>query len=137
MADKQKILIITDNAASTKDIASELIACFGDSRFSGYTVSAVEAINFSGTDLLPVYAFFIGCESPEAFSESYIEDFFYHINLAGRPCGIFSPNKKTIKYLSELLNACEASLCAPYTQKNISGYEKKLVKWMNSICCNG
>ena len=53
----------------------------------------------------------MGCEKPNPDSFSYLADLLKHINLAGRPCGVFSPgSEKAAKYLAGLVKDSEAAL---------------------------
>ena len=75
----------------------------------GVTIKTVS--EFSGNDILPSDAFFLGCGEPNPDSFAYIEALFLHINLVGRPCGVFSPGcKKAAKYLAGLIRDSEAAL---------------------------
>ena len=77
----------------------------------GNKVTVKTASDFMGNDILPAEAFFLGCEKPKTGSFAYIEDLFKHINLAGRPCGVFSPgSEKTVKYLASMVRDSEAAL---------------------------
>ena len=131
--DKKRILIITDSSPSIRKLAEEISAIFGNDTFSGYTVSAVEADNFTGDNLLPAHVIFVGCELPKPDSFTYLDDFFRHICLAGRPFGIFSTNAKTLKYLSRLIRVTEASLGTPLLVKHEVHDNGKLIKWVQSI----
>ncbi|MCL2879896.1 MAG: hypothetical protein FWF29_06610 [Treponema sp.] len=55
-----------------------------------------------------------------------------HINLVGRPCGVFSTNEKTIKYLSKLIKASEAKANEPLllTEGPIAS---AISKWVKTI----
>ena len=89
MEEQRKILIITDGEPQIQNIAESIAARIKSPLFAGCSVSIKDAGNFSGTDLLPASVFFIGCEEPKSCLFFYIEDLFRHINLVGRPCGIF------------------------------------------------
>jgi len=103
---KKKVLIITDGSGETAKMAAGIA-----SALKGNTVSIKNASDFKGNDILPADAFFLGCEKPRPESYSYLADLLKHINLAGRPCGIFSPgSEKAVKYLSGLVRDCEAAL---------------------------
>ena len=115
--DEKKTLIIIDNSAQMRNLATSISDCFKNPSFAGYSVSTIEVAQFSAADILPVRAFFLGCQNPKSFSLSYIEDLFAHINLAKRPCGIFSTNSMAIRYLTALLRPCEAKLGEPLLVK--------------------
>jgi hypothetical protein len=100
------VLIITDGADSTAVLAEKIKAALG-----GYNVILKTAADFSGTDLLGASLFFVGCEKPDAFRPGYFSKVLKHINLASRPCGIFSSDGgKAVEYLTDLLRDCEAAL---------------------------
>jgi hypothetical protein len=130
MVDRQKkVIILTDSSASIQPIANGIAAVVG--AYSGYQTDIIKAEDFNGVELLPTCAFFLGCESPKPTSFTYIEDMLEHINLAGRPCGIFSSKPDTLDYLSSLLKASEA--VTDFSFKN--GMEKgvELHNWVQSI----
>jgi len=75
----------------------------------------------------------MGCQTPNPASFVYIEDLFRHINLAGRPCGVFSSNTKAARYLSSLVRASEAALGVLFVQKNGQVRKKEMSDWIKSI----
>lgn len=102
----KNVLVITDSSAETAKMAAEIAAAL-----KGNKVLVKDAAEFMGNDLLPADAFFVGCEKPSPDSFGYITDLFLHINLAGRPCGVFSPgSKQTAEYLAALVRHSEAAL---------------------------
>ena len=106
MKTKKVVLVITDGADETVKMAAKIA-----SALKGNQVSVKSASEFKGNDILPADVFFLGCEEPNPPPFAYIEDLFKHINLAGRLCGIFSPGSgKAVKYLSNLVRDCEASM---------------------------
>ena len=103
---KKKVLIITDGSEETAKMAAGIAAAL-----RGNKVSIKNASDFKGNDILPADAFFLGCEKAGPDSFTYLADLLKHINLAGRPCGIFSPgSEKAVKYLATLVHDCEAAL---------------------------
>ena len=130
MTNNHKILIITDDTGTMRKMAQDIAGVFGKPPLENYRVSAVDAEKFSATDLLPAAAFFIGCNEPDAFSYLYIEELFNHINLAGRPCSVFSANAQAIKYLSKLLHASEAAVYKPLQVTDGKTDEKVLTNWI-------
>jgi menaquinone-dependent protoporphyrinogen IX oxidase len=103
---KKTVLIVTDGAGSTAKIAESLAAVL-----TGNNVTIRAAADFAGTDLLPADAFFIGCEAPKPASFGYLTELLQHINLSGRPCGVFSSgSEKAARYLARLLKDSEAAL---------------------------
>jgi len=124
---KKRVLIITDGSEETAKMAAGIA-----SALKGNTVSIKSASEFKGNDILPVDAFFLGCEKPGPESFTYLADLLKHINLSGRPCGIFSPgSEKIVKYLSNLVRDCEAALYPePLTGsvKNTGSWALKVIK---------
>jgi hypothetical protein len=129
---KKTVLILTDDSAETAKMAAGIAGAL-----KGNKVSLMTASEFKGNDILPAEAFFLGCEKPEPDSFAYLADLLKHINLAGRPCGVFSPapdgsaSKRALKYLASLVHDSEAALnpepllsgpgTARWAQKVISG----------------
>ena len=106
MKAKRKVLIITDGSGEASKMAAGIAAALEGSKV--YVKSASE---FKGNDILPADAFFLGCEKAKPDSFAYLTDLLKHINLAGRPCGVFSPgSEKAAKYLTGLVKDCEAVL---------------------------
>lgn len=106
MAGQKNILIIIDDSKETAKIAADI-----SSALKGNAVTLKAVSDFKGNDILPADAFFLGCEGPNPGSFAYIEDLFLHINLAGRPCGVFSPaSKEAVKYLTGLIHDSEAAV---------------------------
>jgi hypothetical protein len=105
---KKYVLIITDGAESTNKIAGYIARGLGDAH-----VVTLAASEFSGTDILPADIYFFGCEKPRPPSFSYLSDILGHINLAGRPCGLFSPkSREAVKYLAGMVRDSELALYA-------------------------
>jgi hypothetical protein len=69
------------------------------------------ANEFDVTKLLAASAFFLGTENPEPPCFSFINKVLAHINLVGRPCGVFSPSKEAAAYLSGIVHDAETALC--------------------------
>jgi hypothetical protein len=87
-----------------KKIAKEL---------KGSRVVIKKTPELSGTDLLPADIYFFGCESPHPPSFAYLEQVLLHINLVGRPCGLFSPRSQAaVQYLAALVRDSELALKA-------------------------
>jgi hypothetical protein len=103
---KKTVLIITDGTSGVAGMASEIAAAL-----KGNKVTVKPASEFMGNDILPAEAFFLGCEKPNPDSFAYLADLLNHINLAGRPCGVFSPgSEKAARYLAGLVKSSEAAL---------------------------
>ena len=121
-------LIVTDGTETVGKVAEELSAAL-----SGYQTSIRPAESFEGTDLLPAHIFFLGCEKQNPSSFAYLDQMLQHINLAGRPCGVFSTDKKALKYLSDLIKACGASAGEPLLIKDISTASAEVKKWLATV----
>jgi len=132
VSDKKKVLIITDGTEIIDSIAHSLEQTLtGAGSFAASAVKICNAQEFSGTDLLPANTFFIGCEKPNPPSFEYLKDMLAHINFAGRSCGIFSVNKKTLNYLSGIIKDCEVKTGEPLliTEPDV----KSVKNWLKGI----
>jgi hypothetical protein len=129
---KRKILIIADNEAVIGNIAENIAAVFGSAPFADWSATVISAKDFSPTRLLPVQAFLLGCEKPEPPDFTPVKELLKHINLAGRPCGIFSTQANAIKYLSGLVRGCEAVPGNPLVVNGKTDKKKKK-KWVSGI----
>jgi hypothetical protein len=125
---KGKVIIITDNSASIQQTAEGIAALM-----DGYQTAVIKAEDFNGIELLPTCAFFLGCETSKPASFTYIEDMMAHINLAGRPCGIFSTNSSVFDYLSNLVSPSEAAVSKPFLTENGLIKRGELHNWVHSI----
>ena len=106
MSGKKSILIVSDGTEKVNKMANDIAEAL-----KGNNISLKDALSFRGTDLLPADVLFFGCEEPSPSSFDYLELLLQHINLAGRPLGIFSPDSKdALKYLSRISIASEAVL---------------------------
>jgi hypothetical protein len=129
---KRNILIITDNGAVTRGIARNIAAVFDSATFANWSAAIISAEDFSPTRLLPAHAFLLGCEKPEPPDFTRIKELFKHINLAGRSCGVFSPQANAVKYLSGLVRDSEAAIGSPLVVKGAVG-SRELKKWVGGI----
>jgi hypothetical protein len=126
MDGKKSILIITDDSKATTEMAAGIATALKDNKVSVMDISV-----FKGNDILPADAFFLGCEKPNPGSFAYIEDLFLHINLAGRPCGVFSPGcMETAKYLAGLVHDSEAALNPNHL---LDTSEKEINDWSQNV----
>jgi hypothetical protein len=130
---KKKILIISDDGAVTGGVAKNIAAVLGTAPFADWSAAVISAKNFSPTMLLSAKAFLLGCEKPEPLEFTDIKALFKHINLAGRPCGVFSPQLNAIKYLSGLVRDSEAALGSPLVVDKGVVDSRKLKKWLGGI----
>jgi len=103
---RKNVLVVTDGSEGVAALAGEIAAALKDNK-----VTVKAATEFAGNDILPADVFFLGCEKPRPASFTYLTDLLQHINLAGRPCGVFSSgSEKAVKYLAGLVKDCEAAL---------------------------
>jgi hypothetical protein len=130
---KRKVLIVTDNGSITISVAKSIAAVFGSAPFANWSATVISAGDFSPTRLLPVHAFFLGCEKPESPDFEPIKELFKHINLAGRPCGVFSTKANAIKYLSGIVRDSDAALGSPFVVEKSAADSRKLKKWIGGI----
>ncbi|MDR1374270.1 MAG: hypothetical protein LBJ24_04790 [Treponema sp.] len=103
---KKKALIVTDGTKLVHQMAECIVAALTD-----FTVTLRSASDFTGTDILPADVCFFGCAGPRPASFVYLEELLQHINLVGRPCGIFSPrSEEAAKYLTGMVHDSELAL---------------------------
>ena len=124
----KKALIITDTA----DLIQSSAKIISDA-LTEFNVKICTAENFAGTDLLPSYIFFIGCENPEHKSFARLEDMLLHINLASRKCGIFSTNENALQYLSGILKDSEANLGEPLLLTENKERKSTIKTWLSKL----
>ena len=127
-----KALIIYDGSESLQSLALNIKESL-NSVSSGIKTTICQAKDFKGNELLPADIFFIGCETPSPSSFSWLEDFFSHINLASRKCGIFSVKTKTINYLRALLKDSEVDVAEPLLAENGEVKKSDIKKWVKLI----
>jgi hypothetical protein len=119
--------VVTDGTPQTHALAEQVGA-----ELSACHVVIRQAVDFAGTDILPADVFFLGCEAPEPSSFAYLSELLRHINLAGRPCGVFSPaSDKAVKYLAGLVKDCDARLAEPYVAGGRTGADLK--RWIKAV----
>jgi hypothetical protein len=103
-----------DGAESTRKIGGQIAGLCTDSH-----VVLLSASEFSATDILAADICFLGCEEPAPASFAYLEKLLRHINLVGRPCGVFSlKSKEAVEYLSGMVRDAELAL---YREPLIAG----------------
>jgi hypothetical protein len=127
------MLIILDNGDDTRRVTEHITATLGKAPFADWSAVVSSVKGFSPTLLLSAHAFLIGCEKPELPEFSDIKELLKHINLAGRPCGVFSTQANAIKYLSGLVRDSEAALGSPLIVENGAVDRRKLHKWLGGI----
>jgi hypothetical protein len=105
---KRCILIVTDGTESTQKIGEEIAQ-----KLKGNQVVIKKSPDLCGTDILPADVYFFGCENPHPRSFACLEQVLLHINLVGRPCGLFSPcSQEAVRYLAALVHDSELVLKA-------------------------
>ena len=126
MKEKKNVLIVTDGSAEMVKLAEKIAAALKGNKVSTKAVS-----EFKGNDILPADAFFLGCERPNPDSFAYLEDLLKHINLAGRPCGVFSPgSERAAKYLAGLVHDSDAAL---NPKPLLAGSTAAVKKWAEKV----
>jgi len=120
------ILIVIEDTQGTAEMAAGIADAL-----KGESVKVRNISDFKGNDILPTDAFFLGCEKPDPSSFTYITDLFRHINLARRPCGVFSPStKEAAGYLANLVHDSEAALKG---EPFYAGSEIGIKEWAQSV----
>ncbi|MDR2104003.1 MAG: hypothetical protein LBP42_07880 [Treponema sp.] len=130
MEPKKHALIVTDGAESTGKIAQHIAGALKEVHAVVLTAAA-----FSGADILPADVYFFGCEEPHPASFSYLEALLNHINLVGRPCGLFSPkSEKAVQYLADMVHDSELALKAlPF----VAGEPGQIQRWAAELTGEG
>jgi hypothetical protein len=120
------VLIVTDGVEGVRKIAQRIGEVLADDQ-----VVVRSAPDFAGTDILPADICFFGCEEPSPPSFAYLERLLKHINLAGRPCGVFSPQSKdAVRYLSEMVRDAELVL---NSEPFIAAESADLGRWVTQV----
>lgn len=69
------------------------------------------ASEFTPVDILPADGYFFGCENARPSSFAELERVLKGINLAGRPCGLFSlASTEAIEYLRSIVRDADLRL---------------------------
>ncbi|MDR2150181.1 MAG: hypothetical protein LBO67_05085 [Spirochaetaceae bacterium] len=122
----KKVLIVSDGTASTQIMVQRLV-----NSLTGAAVTIRSAADFLATDLLAAEGYFLGCESPYPVSFASFERVLGHINLVGRPCGIFSPvQEKALEYLARIVFDSELAL---YPVPFFGDSAEDIAQWVNSV----
>jgi hypothetical protein len=103
---KKTALIVTDGTAGIQQMAESIAVALGN-----FAVTIVPAGAFSGTHILPADAVFLGAEAPKPPTFAYLDAVLQHINLVGRPCGVFSASGSAVEYLRKMVHDSEMVLC--------------------------
>ena len=100
------VLIVIDGSEKIRRVAKSLAE-----RFAGKKVVLMEGAEFAATDILPAETILIGCEHPRPSSFAELERVLKGINLAGRPCGLFSlASDEAIGYLRDIVRDADLRL---------------------------
>jgi adenine phosphoribosyltransferase len=128
---KKNVLIVTDGKESCRKMAESIAKSLKSAR----VVSTI-APDLMGTDILPAEVYFFGCEEPNPDSFAYLETVLKHINLVGRPCGVFSPaDESAVDYLANMVHDSEVALYhKPLYAKNIDNNVKQ---WTDHVMTKG
>lgn len=102
----KNVLILVDESDAIKDVGRQLAV-----HLEAVHVAIVDAADFAATDLLPADAYFFGCQQPHPARFSEVERVLKGINLAGRPCGLFTLSAKSaIEYLRSITQDAELAV---------------------------
>jgi hypothetical protein len=121
---KKNALIVVDGAESTQKTAAAIAAVL-----KNFNVVTLAAGEFSGTHILSADICFFGAETPGHSSFAYLNTVLQHINLAGRPCGVFSNSVPAAEYLRNMVRDSELVLY-PIVLMEEKGDVKK---WTESV----
>jgi hypothetical protein len=118
-------LIIIDGVDSTRKMAEAIAGVLNPME-----TAIMSADEFDVTKLLAADVFFLGAENPDPPCFSFINKVLAHINLASRPCGVFSPSKEAAAYLSGIVHDAETALCPePFLgEGDVKAWSKKVLE---------
>jgi hypothetical protein len=102
---KKNALIVTDGAESMRKMAADIAAAL-----KNFTLVSVTASEFSGTHILSADICFFGSETSNPPSFTTLNTILHHINLAGKPCGVFSNSAGGAEYLRNMVHDSELAL---------------------------
>jgi adenine phosphoribosyltransferase len=127
---RKNVLIVTDGNEATQKMAARIAKAL-----KGAKVVSIAAPDFGGQDILPAEVYFFGCEKPKPASFAYLSEVLRHVNLVGRPCGVFSPkSEEAIAYLSNMTHDSEVALYAkPLFEKDI----ERVKSWTDQVIHKG
>jgi hypothetical protein len=121
---KKNALIVIDGATSIRKMADAIAVVLKD-----FTLVSVTANEFLGTHILSADICFFGSGTSNPPSFSSLNMILRHINLAGRPCGVFSNSVDGAEYLRNMVQDSELALY-PVVLMEGKGDVKK---WTESI----
>jgi hypothetical protein len=123
---RKTILIVTDGAEQVVFLAEQIAAAA-----QGVRALILTAPEFAGTHVLPADGCFFGCEKPRPPSFAHLEDVLHHINLAGRPCGLFSSDsQEAIAYLADMVRDSELAL---NPEPLFFSDREKITRWVGDL----
>ncbi|QQO11127.1 hypothetical protein [Breznakiella homolactica] len=126
MKTKKHIIIVTDGTEAVQKIAGQIA-----SELKDHQVISKTADDFAATDLLPADIYFFGCEKAKPALFSGLEEVLLHINLVGRPCGLFtSGDEKAVKYLRKMVHDSELDV---NTDPFVAGASGAIKSWVRSV----
>jgi adenine phosphoribosyltransferase len=127
---KKNVLIVTDGIDATQKMAARIAKAL-----KGARAVSITALDFAGTDMLAAEAYFFGCAEPNPASFAYLRDILKHINLAGRPCGVFSPvSDQAIDFLTAMVRDSEAAL---YSKPLFAANIEYVKSWTDQVISKG
>jgi hypothetical protein len=110
-------------------VAAEIAAVF-TAASPNNKVRVIKAAGFAATDLLPADICFFGAEEPAPASFAGLEQLLLHINLAGRPGGLFAGSAKAAAYLRRMVRDSELRISAePY----VAGKSGSVKTWIKTV----
>jgi hypothetical protein len=103
---KQVLIVMDDSPALAEAVSAMLAGMKG-----GIRTVVKKASDLTPVDILPADAFFFGCESAGPASFAELERVLKGINLAGRPCGLFTlASNEAIEYLRTIVRDADFRL---------------------------
>jgi hypothetical protein len=123
---KKRVLIVTDGADPVRKLADRI-----EKAMPKAFVTAKAAAEFIGSDILSAEICIFGCETPRPASFAHLEEVLLHINLVGRPCGLFSPlSSGAVQYLSGIVRDSELAVWEPSL---VSPSGEDINRWVKSL----
>ncbi len=126
LEDVKHILIVIDDNEEIKAMGSDIA-----SALEGFKVVLKDGADFSPTDLLPADIVFMGAAKAEAPALAELARVLEGINLARRPCGLFSIS--TGPAIEWLKNICIDSELAVYPEELIQEKISTLKPWVMAV----
>jgi hypothetical protein len=102
---KKNALVVIDGTESIRKMAADIAAVL-----KNFTLVSETANEFLGTHILSADICFFGSETSNPPSFTTLDTILHHINLAGKPCGIFSTSVSGAEYLRNMVHDSELAL---------------------------